>query len=158
MPMPQVGDRAPDFELPDDAGKTVRLQEYRGQPVVLYFYPEDDTPGCTTQACGFRDAFPRFEELDAVVLGVSPDPVESHQRFKRKYRLPFTLLSDEGARVASRYGVWGERQLYGQSFVGMTRTTFLVDAEGRVASVHPNVRTEGHAERMIERLRELLEG
>ena len=156
--MPVVGARAPDFELLDDGGKPVRLKDHRGQPVVLYFYPEDDTPGCTTQACGFRDSFPRFEELDAVVLGVSPDPVESHERFKRKYRLPFTLLSDPGAKVASKYGVWGERQLYGQTFVGMTRTTFLIDAEGRVASVHPNVRTEGHADRMLEQLRELLEG
>ena len=156
--MPEVGARAPDFELLDDGGKPVRLSEFRGQPVVLYFYPEDDTPGCTTQACGFRDAFPAFEELDVVVLGVSPDSVESHQRFKRKFRLPFTLLSDPGSKVASRYGVWGERQLYGQTFVGMTRTTFVVDAEGRVAGVHPNVRTEGHADRMLRAVRDLLEG
>lgn len=156
--MLDVGTAAPDFTLEDDAGKRVRLSDHRGQPVVLYFYPEDDTPGCTTQACGFRDAFPAFEELDAIVLGASPDPVESHARFKRKFRLPFILLSDPGAKVATKYGVWGERQLYGQTFVGMTRTTFLIDAKGRVAAVFPNVRTEGHAERMLRELRDLLEG
>jgi peroxiredoxin Q/BCP len=120
--------------------------------VVLYFYPEDDTPGCTTQACGFRDDFPRFEDMDAVILGVSPDSVDSHRRFKKKFRLPFQLLSDPDHKIATRYGVWGERELYGQTFVGMTRATFIVDANGRVASVHRNVRTEGHARRMIEAL------
>lgn len=151
--MPVVGARAPGFSLLDDSGAKVSLSGLRGKRVVLFFYPEDDSPGCTTQACGFRDAFPRFGELDAVVLGISPDSVESHARFKAKFGLPFQLLSDPRHVVASKYGVWGERQLYGQSFVGMTRTTFVVDRAGRVASVHPNVRTEGHAERMLAALR-----
>lgn len=158
MPELQAGDRAPDFELPDDSGKRVKLSSFRGQPVVLYFYPEDDTPGCTTQACSLRDATPDLEALDAVVLGVSPDPVESHARFKRKHRLPFALLADPDHKVATKYGVWGERKLYGQTFVGMTRTTFLIHASGKIAEVFPNVRTEGHGERMAKALREILEG
>lgn len=158
MPLPRPGARAPDFALLDDGGELVRLSDHVGSPLVLYFYPEDDTPGCTVQACSFRDAFPSFDQLGVPVLGVSPDTVESHQRFKKAYQLPFRLLSDPDHAVAERYGVWGERQLYGQTFVGMTRTTFLIGPDGRVASVHPNVRTEGHGERMLKAVRDLLEG
>lgn len=149
------GDLAPDFELPDDAGEPVRLSEYRGQPVVIYFYPEDDTPGCTVQACGFRDDFKAFEELDAVVLGVSPDSVESHRAFKRKFKLPFLLLSDPEKRVMTQFGSWGEKNLYGQNVVGTIRSTFVIDAEGRIAGIFRNVRTEGHSGRMLEALRKL---
>src|SRR5947207_2052145 len=110
----KVGDTAPDFELPSDTGETIKLSDFRGKRVVLYFYPKDDTPGCTTQSCGFRDTYPQIEERNAVVLGVSPDDARSHQKFKTKYDLPFTLLVDADHAVAERYGVWGEKSMYGK--------------------------------------------
>ncbi len=157
VPMPELreGDRAPDFTLPDDAGRPVRLSDFRGQPVVIYFYPEDDTPACTVQACGFRDEIARFEELDAVVIGVSPDPVEAHQRFRAKHRLPFILLSDPEKKVIAKYGAWGEKSMYGQTFVGLIRSTIVVTPEGRVGGIFRNVRTEGHAARMAEAVRKM---
>lgn len=151
----QAGDRAPDFELLDDAGKPVKLSEFRGQPVVLFFYPEDDTPGCTAQACSFRDEFAGFEELDAIVIGISPDPVDSHRAFKRKFRLPFYLLSDPGNQVAMRYGSFGKKLMYGKEVEGTIRSSIVVDAKGRIASIHRNVRTEGNGARMLEALRSL---
>lgn len=150
-----VGDKAPDFELEDDGGKRVKLSEFRGQPVVLFFYPEDDTPGCTAQSCSFRDAFSEFEELDAIVMGVSPDPVDSHRAFKRKYKLPFYLLSDPGNEVARKYGSFGKKLLYGKEVVGTIRSSIVVDAKGRVASIHRNVRTEGNGARMVEAVKSL---
>lgn len=152
----QVGDRAPDFELLDDAGKPVKLSEFRGQPVVLFFYPEDDSPGCTAQACSFRDAFADFEELDAIVMGLSQDPVESHRAFKRKFRLPFYLLSDPENKVAIKYGAYGPKILYGKEVVGTIRSSIVIDAKGRVASIHRNVRTEGNGARMAEELKRAL--
>ena len=136
---------APDFELLTDAGEPLRLSALRGRPVVLYFYPEDDTPGCTTQACGLRDDFPRFEEAGAVILGVSPDSVESHRKFKAKYALPFTLLADTEHAAAEQYDVWKEKSMYGRQYWGVERTTFVIDARGQVAAVFERVKPASHA-------------
>ena len=133
---PKVGEMAPDFEALTDTGDKVNLSDYRGRRVVLYFYPKDDTSGCTTQACGFRDNYPVIEERNAVVLGVSPDGVASHQKFKAKYDLPFTLLVDEDHSIAERYGVWGEKSKYGKTYMGILRSHFIVDEEGRIVDAH----------------------
>jgi thioredoxin-dependent peroxiredoxin len=142
----QPGDRAPSFELPDQQGASVSSASLAGQPYVLYFYPKDDTPGCTTQACGFRDAIPAFEGTGVRVLGVSPDSVASHQKFVSKYGLPFTLLSDASRELASAYGVWALKKNYGREFMGIVRSTFLVDGEGVVRKVWRSVRVNGHVE------------
>ena len=128
----KAGDIAPDFELTSDEGVQVRLSSLRGRKVILYFYPKDDTPGCTKQACSFRDAYADLESVDAVVVGVSPDSPESHEKFKRKYRLPFTLLSDPDHSVALQYGVWGEKSLYGKKYEGIVRSHFVLDEKGLV--------------------------
>ena len=143
---------APDFSLLADDGRTVRLSDLRGRPVVLYFYPKDDTSGCTTQACGFRDAFPRFDDAEAVILGVSPDDVKSHVKFKAKYDLPFTLLADTGHTVAEAYGVWKEKSMYGRKYMGVERTTFLIDRAGNVAKVFEKVKPAGHADEVAREL------
>ena len=150
-----MGRPAPEFELLDDAGRAVRLADLRGRPVVLFFYPEDDTPVCTQQACSFRDAFTDLEGLGAVVLGVSPDSVESHAAFRRKFGLPFRLLSDPGNKVAKRYGSYGKKLMYGKEVQGTIRSSIVLDAEGRVASVHRNVRSGGNGARMAQVLKEL---
>src|SRR3954451_2361456 len=142
--MIEEGKPAPDFELPSDSGETVKLSELRGKPVVLYFYPKDDTPGCTTQACGIRDAYGEFERAGAVVLGISPDDEGSHVKFREKYELPFTLLADTDHAVAERYGVWGEKTYSGRTYLGVTRTTFVVDADGKVSKVIENVKPATH--------------
>ena len=142
---PTEGEKAPDFTLESDEGKQVSLKALRGKPVVLYFYPKDDTSGCTTEACEFRDLFPRFRKGGAVVLGVSPDDVKSHVKFKKKYELPFTLLADTEKEVAQAYGVWKEKSMYGRKYMGVERTTFLIDAEGKVARVFEKVKPAGHA-------------
>ncbi|MBL8095706.1 MAG: thioredoxin-dependent thiol peroxidase [Anaerolineales bacterium] len=131
----KIGDLAPDFELPDQDGHLVRLLNLRGRQVIIYFYPKDDTPGCTTQACGFRDAYPMIADANAVVLGISPDDAKSHTKFRTKQNLPFTLLSDVDHSVAERYGVWGERSLYGRLFMGIVRSHFVVNAEGVLSDV-----------------------
>ena len=131
------GQPAPEFSLPSDSGETVSLADLRGKPVVLYFYPKDDTPGCTAQACGIRDAWGDFEQAGAVVLGVSPDGEASHQKFKAKYDLPFTLLADTDHAVADAYGVWGEKSFAGKTYMGVERSTFVIDAEGNIAKVVP---------------------
>lgn len=138
------GDRAPSFELPDQAGGTVSSESLSGHPYVLYFHPKDDTPGCTTEACGFRDSFADFEGAGVRVLGVSPDSVASHQKFVGKYGLPFTLLSDSSRSLASAYGVWALKKLYGRESMGIVRSTFLVDAEGVIRKVWRGVRVNGH--------------
>jgi thioredoxin-dependent peroxiredoxin len=148
----QEGQAAPEFELPSDDGAPVRLSSLRGRPVVLYFYPKDDTPGCTAQACGLRDSYDAFRERGAVVLGVSPDDENSHRRFKRKYELPFTLLADADHDVAERYGVWVEKNSYGRKSMGIRRSTFVIDAEGRVAKALYGVKPEGHAELVLDAL------
>ena len=150
-----VGDKAPDFELLDDGGKPVRLSDFRGQPVVLFFYPEDDTPVCTVQACSFRDEFSDFEELDAIVLGVSPDSVESHRAFKRKFKLPFQLLSDPGNVVATKYGSYGTKLMYGKEVQGTIRSSLVIDQKGRIAALSRNVRSQGNGARMVEALKAL---
>ncbi len=150
--MIEEGDMAPGFDLPADDGSTVSLQALRGQKVVLYFYPKDDTSGCTTQACEFRDALPRIEEEGAVVLGVSPDPVDSHQKFKEKYDLNFPLLADEDHSAAEAYGVWKEKSMFGNKYWGVERSTFLIDEKGKLAKVWRRVRPKGHAEKVAAEL------
>lgn len=130
-----VGDKAPDFSAATDTGETVSLSDFRGKRVVLYFYPKDDTSGCTTQACSFRDNYPEIEEQNAVVLGVSPDGVASHQTFKSKYELPFTLLVDEDHAIADAYGTWGEKSMYGKKYMGIIRSQFVIDEEGALVDV-----------------------
>ena len=150
--MPTVGQAAPEFTLETDAGATLSLKDLRGQKVVLYFYPKDDTPGCTTQACDFRDSMPRFTDDAAVVLGISPDSVKSHQKFKLKYELPFTLLADSEKVVAQAYGVWKEKSMYGRTYMGVERTTFLIDAQGILRQVFEKVKPAGHADAVAEAL------
>jgi len=147
--MPTIGAKAPEFTLADQDGARRRLRDFRGHWVVLYFYPEDDTPTCTTQACDLRDHWAAFRAAEVTVLGVSPDSPDSHRRFRRKFRLPFPLLSDPDHAVALRYGAWGEKVLYGRTVVGMHRNTYLVDPAGRLAAVFPRVRARGHAERVL---------
>lgn len=144
------GERAPDFELPADEGSRVRLADLEGSRVVLFFYPKDDTPGCTTEACEFRDALPKISEAKAVVLGISPDPVESHQKFRLKYDLNFPLLADEEQEVAKAYGVWKEKSMFGRKFWGVERTTFLIDGRGTIRKIWRRVRPKGHAEEVAK--------
>jgi peroxiredoxin Q/BCP len=151
-PTLQVGDPAPDFELKTDTGDTVRLADYRGRRVVLYFYPKDDTTGCTAQACGFRDAYPQIEERNAVVLGVSPDSEASHRKFKTKYDLPFTLLVDPDHKVAEAYGVWGKKSMYGNEYEGINRSHFIIDEEGRLADVQVKIGATDSVARALEAL------
>ena len=150
--MVEEGQEAPDFELTSDAGERVRLSQFRGRPVVLYFYPKDDTPGCTAQACGIRDSYDDFEQQGAVVLGVSPDEESSHVKFKEKYGLPFTLLADPEHEVADQYGVWGERKYMGKTYWGVERSTFLIDEEGRIAKVMRRVKPDTHADQVLAAL------
>lgn len=151
----EPGTVAPDFGLPDQEGRVHRLSDYRGRWVVLYFYPKDDTPGCTKEACGFRDRMGDLQELGAVVLGVSADDVESHKRFAEKYGLNFPLLADPERQAILAYGAWGKKNLYGKEYEGVLRQTFLIDPEGRIAKVWKKVSPEGHAEEVAEALRSL---
>jgi peroxiredoxin Q/BCP len=150
--MVEEGAPAPDFELESDDGSTVRLSDLRGSPVVLYFYPKDDTPGCTKQACGFRDVYGELQARGAVVLGVSPDDAESHRAFKEKYTLPFPLLADADHAVAERYGVWAERSYAGKSYMGINRSTFVIDAEGKVARAMYGVNAERNPDEVLAAL------
>ncbi len=152
--MVEEGAPAPDFELPTDEGNPVKLSDFRGKPVVLYFYPKDDTPGCTAEACGFRDAYSEFRERGAVVLGVSPDDEASHVRFKEKYSLPFTLLADPEHEAADAYGVWVERNMYGRKSMGIKRSTFVIDPDGRVAKAMYGVNPERNPAEVLEALPE----
>jgi peroxiredoxin Q/BCP len=147
--MVEEGKPAPDFELASDSGEKVKLSDYRGRPVVLYFYPKDDTPGCTTQACGIRDVYGEFQQRGAVVLGVSPDDEASHVKFRDKYSLPFTLLADPEHKTAEEYGVWVEKNSYGQKRMGIERSTFLIDSEGNVAKVMRRVKPDAHADDVL---------
>lgn len=144
--MVSEGKSAPAFTLDTDSGETLSLKDLKGRPVVLYFYPKDDTPGCTVEACEFRDAFPRFKGSKAVILGISPDSVKSHQKFKVKFDLPFTLLADEDHAIAEKYGVWQKKSMYGRTYMGIARTTFVIDQDGKVAKVFEKVKPKGHAE------------
>ena len=146
------GQPAPDFTLTSDSGETVRLRDLRGRPVVLYFYPKDDTPGCTKEACEFRDAYDEFRARGVEILGVSPDTEASHARFRSKHALPFTLLADPEHEAAERYGVWTERSMYGRKFMGIKRSTFVIDADGNVVKAMLGIRPAGHAVQVLESL------
>ncbi|MEO7966697.1 MAG: thioredoxin-dependent thiol peroxidase [Gemmatimonadaceae bacterium] len=152
---PKAGERAPDFRLLSDEGKEVSLKSLKGAPVILFFYPKDDTTGCTVEACEFRDLFPRFKKGGAIVLGISPDSVKSHVKFKQKYELPYTLLADTEKIVVNAYDVWKEKSMYGRKYMGVERTTFLIDSTGKVARVFEKVSPDGHAAEVQEALVEL---
>jgi len=152
MAMPRVGEPAPDFELESDSGETVRLSDFRGRRVVLYFYPRADTPGCTKEACGFRDDFRSYAEKDVAILGVSPDQVRSQAKFRAKYGLPFPLLADPQRRVAEAYGVWGKKKVMGKEVMGIRRTTFLIGEDGKIARIFEGVKAEGHSGEVLAAL------
>jgi peroxiredoxin Q/BCP len=154
MSTPEPGDTAPDVALPDETGTVHHLSEQRGRWTVLYFYPEDDTAGCTTEACQFRDLNEDYVATDADVWGVSPDGASSHRRFREKYQLPFTLLSDEDHAVASRYGAWQEKNNYGKRYWGIVRSSYLIDPAGKIAKAWPRVKADGHAAAVLEALEE----
>ena len=151
--MLEEGKKAPDFKLKDQDGKIISLRDYKGKNVVLYFYPKDDTPGCTKEACSFRDELPRFGKIDAVILGVSPDSVDSHKKFAQKFELPFTLLSDENKKVVEAYDVWKEKNNYGKKYMGVERTTFVIDKEGKIKKIFNKVKVDGHSEEVMEALK-----
>lgn len=151
--MLKEGSKAPAFTLPNEKGKKVSLKDFEGQKVVLYFYPKDMTSGCTKEACDFRDAHPDFKKIKAVVLGVSPDSIESHKKFAEKYELPFTLLSDENKKVLEKYGVWKEKSMYGKKYMGVERTTVIIDEKGKIQKIFPKVKVNGHVEEVLEELR-----
>ncbi len=155
MSMPSAGDPAPDFELPSTGGGSMRLSEMRGRPVVLFFYPKDMTSGCTTEACAFQAALPDFSGVDAEIYGISKDSLASHARFREKEGLTFDLLSDADSDVSERYGVWKEKKMYGKTHMGIERTTFLIDSEGRIARVFPRVKVDGHSDEVLAAVREL---
>lgn len=151
----EVGTKAPDFSLKTDAGEKVKLSDYLGKPVVLYFYPEDDTPGCTKQACAFRDQSKELKKLGAVVLGVSPDNVESHGKFRDKFKLNFPLLADVGHKVSEKYGAWREKNMYGKIVEGIQRSTYVIDAKGKIAKVWKAVKVDGHDGHVLKALNAL---
>lgn len=150
--MLKEGQKAPNFKLKDQNGKVISLDSLKGRNVVLYFYPKDNTSGCTTEACNFRDEFPKFNKLDAVILGVSPDSVESHKKFAEKYHLPFSLLSDEKKEVLEKYGVWQEKSMYGKKYMGVVRTTYVIDKYGKIKNIFPKVKVDGHNQEVMEAL------
>jgi thioredoxin-dependent peroxiredoxin len=153
--MPEIGKRAPVFELPSSEGGTIALSRLKGSPVVLYFYPKDSTPGCTTEALEFRSKIKQFEALGVHIFGISPDSVDSHCKFIDKQKLNFVLLADEGHTVAEKYGVWVEKSMYGKKFMGVQRATFMIDGSGKIAHVWPKVSPKGHAAEVLERARSL---
>jgi thioredoxin-dependent peroxiredoxin len=150
----EIGKAAPAFSLPSTEGQDVALKDFRSKKVVLYFYPKDDTSGCTKEACAFRDALPDYRGAGAVVLGISPDGLESHGKFRAKHSLPFTLLADEDHAVAEKYGVWKEKSMYGRTYMGIERTTFVIDAAGKIASIFRKVKIDGHVEEVLAAVRE----
>lgn len=151
----KAGQKAPDFTLSDDKGKSRSLSDHKGKWVLLYFYPKDDTPGCTKEACAIRDNFPDFKKLKIAVLGVSADSVGRHEKFKSKYKLPFTLLSDEDKVVLKKYGVWAKKKFMGREYMGILRSSFLIDPKGKIAKVYENVKPPLHAEEVLEDVRRL---
>jgi thioredoxin-dependent peroxiredoxin len=149
-----AGIPAPDFILIDDTGATRRLSDYRGQNVVLYFYPKDDTPGCTTEACNFRDDYSAYVEAGVTILGVSPDSSKSHAKFKKKFQLPFPLLADEQHSICEAYGVWGQKKLMGREYMGVLRTTFVISPEGKIKKVFENVKPASHSVEVLAAIKE----
>lgn len=156
--MLKVGEKAPDFSLAADDGTTVTLKSLYGKKVVLYFYPKDDTPGCTKEACSFTDHLQRFEDLGAMVIGVSADTTDSHQKFSRKYNLEVPLLSDPATEMLKRYGVWKEKNLYGKKTMGIERTTYIINRDGYISAVFPKVQVDGHTEEVLVKLEEMTAG
>lgn len=150
--MLQVGDKAPDFSLPDQNGKTVTMRDFKGKTVVLYFYPKDHTPGCTREACDFRDSLEKFKKKEIVVIGVSPDSVASHEKFAGKFGLSFPLMSDDGRKLANAYGVYKEKNMYGKKVMGIERTTFVIGPDGTIQKIFPKVKVDGHISRLLESL------
>ncbi len=148
--MLKAGNKAPDFKLKSDAGETISLKDYKGRKVILYFYPKDMTSGCTAEACDFRDNIKKFEKKNTVVIGVSADDTASHVKFKDKYKLPFTLLSDESKKMLKDYGVWQEKSLYGKKYMGIVRTTFVIDEKGKIEKVFDKVKVDGHIAELLE--------
>ena len=143
------GNKAPDFKLPDQDGKMHKLSDYKGKWVLLYFYPKDNTPGCTVEACSMRDNMSNFEEMKTVVLGVSVDSVQSHDKFSKKYKLPFPILSDSGKKVVQLYGVWQKKKLYGREYMGTIRTSFLIDPKGKISKVYGSVQPKDHTNKVL---------
>ena len=151
----KVGDKAPSFKLKNQDEKVISLADQKGKTIVLYFYPKDDTSGCTREACNFRDEFPKFGKMKAEIIGVSADSVESHKKFAEKYNLPFNLLSDEKKEVVEKYGVWKEKNMYGKKYMGIERTTFIIDPSGKISNIFPKVKVEEHNKEVMEALKEL---
>jgi len=145
-----VGDKAPTFSLKNGEGKTVKLADFKGKKVVVYFYPKDNTPGCTKEACGFRDDFAQFKKKGIEVIGISPDDEKSHQKFATKFELPFTLLADPDHEVADKYGVWAEKNMYGRKYWGIKRTTFIIDEEGKIQEIYDKVNTNTHSQDILK--------
>lgn len=154
MPV-KVGDKAPDFTLIDQDGNKVSLNDFKGKNIVLYFYPKDNTSGCTKEACNFRDEFPKFGKLNAVIIGISPDSVESHRKFIDKYKLPFTFLSDESKTTLEKYGVWKEKSMYGRKYMGVERSTFTIDKTGKIRKIFRKVKVADHNKEVLEALMEI---
>ena len=150
-----VGDKAPSFKLKNQDAKIISLSDLKGKPVVLYFYPKDDTPGCTKEACNFRDEFPKFGKMNAEIIGISADAIESHKKFANKYKLPFNLLSDEKKEVVEKYDVWKEKNMYGKKYMGIERTTFIINTEGKISKIFSKVKVEEHNKEVMEALKEL---
>lgn len=150
--MLKVGDKAPDFSLISDEGKNISLKDFKGKKVILYFYPKDDTSGCTKEACSFRDNINIINKKNAVVIGVSKDDTKSHQKFKKKYDLPFTLLSDENLEMLKKYDVWKEKSMYGRKYMGIERTTFIIDEKGKIIDIFNKVKVDGHTEEVLEKI------
>lgn len=154
MTVPAIGTKAPDIDLPSDGGGTVRLKDYKGQKVLVYFYPKDDTPGCTAESCSLSENLSKLNKLNCAVIGVSKDSVKKHDKFKAKYDLKFPLASDEEGDVCERYGVWAEKKFMGRKYMGILRTTFLIDENGKIEKVWENVKVDGHTDEIIEALKE----
>lgn len=152
--MAEIGKKAPSFSLMDSNGVNVSLKDFEGRKVVLYFYPKDNTPGCTKEACDFRDFFPDFKKKQITVIGISPDSIESHKKFVQKFNLPFILLSDEKKEVLKKYNVWKEKSMYGKKYMGVERTTFLINEDGKIIKVFPKVKVNGHIEEVIKAFKE----
>lgn len=152
--MPEVGKKAPDFTLLNQDGKNISLKDFKGKKVVLYFYPKDNTSGCTKEACSFRDDFPKFKKTDAIILGVSPDSVSSHKKFAEKYNLPFNLLADEDKKIVQLYDVWKEKSMYGKKYMGVERTTYIIDEEGKIKKIFNKVKVDGHNVEVMEALKD----
>ena len=151
----EVGDNAPLFTLKNQDGKVISLSDFKGKAVVLYFYPKDDTPGCTTESCNFRDEFPKFGKMNAEIIGISADSVKSHKKFADKFKLPFHLLSDESREVIDKYDVWHEKSMFGRKYMGIVRTTFIINPSGKISKIFEKVNVDGHNNEVMEALKEL---